>query len=282
MLSPINIRYIFLLLDSGWSVEYLFRIVMHHIYAKVPLENVSSVTMPKPPEFKKFLELLHLLRKLRRDNVIYYYLGEITEVNVALKHKHKMKNSILSKAEKNESDEEVESEQRKIPPVDSINLVVNEGYLNSPDVKKLYKLLGLSGSPRLIHLIDNHSLQPISKENNMIIFQQRTFLSTLYYLRNAVEFTPDAVKQGLIELSKYPDGKEYNLTDITKGLMRIHVSSRRPDCNVNVKVFYRNHWFYIADNDICTKKSFALIQQLYNLQAGNRATQSPILTIPVK
>ncbi len=171
-----------------------------------------------------------------------------------------------------------------IPPTTSIDIVINKNYLHSAKVQKLFKLLGVVGSPQMLHLVDDRALDLglASKRNNIFIFQQRTFLSTLYYLRNAVEYTDEAVQQGLIDTVKYPNGQYYNLTEITKGLLRIHISNTMPQCNTNLKVYYRNHWFYIADNDIVSKKTIALLEQLYNLQAGDHSSQAPILTIPVR
>jgi hypothetical protein len=169
-----------------------------------------------------------------------------------------------------------------IPPTTSIDIVIHKKYIHSPKIQKLYKMLGAVGTPRVLHLVDNRDLGFVSRQNNIFVFQQRTFLGALYYLRNAVEFTDEAVQLGLIDMIKYPNGRYYNLTDITKGLLHIHISNTRPQCNTNLLVYYRNHWFYIADNDIVSKKTIALLGELFNLHAGDHSSQAPLVTIPVR
>lgn len=43
----------------------------------------------------------------------------------------------------------------------------------------------------------------------------------------------------------------------------------------------RNAWFYIADNDRESRKTFALLSLLLTLQAGEIPQTGPILTLPV-
>ena len=166
-----------------------------------------------------------------------------------------------------------------ITPTLSIDIVIKSKYRRSAQVKKLYRLLGIKGSPNVIHFVDDASLA--SKRDNIISFKQRNYLTMLYFLRNAVEVSSDAANQGLIEQLKNPDGTPYHLTNITKKILSIHSSKKEPQCNVSVSVYYRKHWFYIADNDLQSKRTFALLQQLFNLQSGDKITQSPVLTIPV-
>ncbi len=44
---------------------------------------------------------------------------------------------------------------------------------------------------------------------------------------------------------------------------------------------HRGYWFYIANNDLETKSSFLLLQQLFSLQAGQSEAKGPTLTLPV-
>jgi hypothetical protein len=82
MLAPFRLKYLYLLLESGWSAELLLRITLHHIYIH---ENVANVSMTRPPSFTKFLELIELLQELKADGIIYYKLGELTEIKLPLK-----------------------------------------------------------------------------------------------------------------------------------------------------------------------------------------------------
>ena len=48
-----------------------------------------------------------------------------------------------------------------------------------------------------------------------------------------------------------------------------------------MRVRYRDTWFYIDDADLNSKATFGLLEQLFNLQAGEVATTGPVLTLPV-
>ncbi|KKM67868.1 hypothetical protein LCGC14_1466760, partial [marine sediment metagenome] len=45
---------------------------------------------------------------------------------------------------------------------------------------------------------------------------------------------------------------------------------------------YRDTWFYIKDGDIYSKKTFLLLLDLFNLQAGSSTVQGPLLTLPTR
>ena len=280
LLSPISVPNILLLLGSGQSPETLFRIVMLRImnYHNVPLINIT-----KPPESMKFIRLVKLITKLQSDNIIYITAGTINKI-----HKSKTSSSVLNDSPPSPINEPVKSVSVEpeepnilsVEPTQSIDIVVHRKYLHSPQAKLLYKSLMIKGNPHVIHMVDLGSLT--SSRDYIIPFQQRNFLSMLYYLSNAVELTPDAIKQGLVQQIRYPNGKIYPLTEITKNILQIHLSNRQPIHNASVSVYYRNHWFYIADNDIKSKRTFALLQQIFNLQSGDQIAYKPVVTIPTK
>lgn len=173
------------------------------------------------------------------------------------------------------------SDKIEIPPVPSLDIVVNKKYKNSPKLKRLYQLLGLRHSPNVIHLVTNRNIA--NKKDAIIAIRPRSFLTALDYLSNAVQVAPDMIKKNLVVVPQYPNGKYYDLTDITKGVFLIHISPTRPTTEVSVEVFYRDHWFYIADTDYKSKRTFAMLQQIFNLQAGETPGQNiPILTIPTR
>jgi len=64
------------------------------------------------------------------------------------------------------------------------------------------------------------------------------------------------------------------------GWMHIRSSAGRPD-DAMVSVRYQSHWFSIANFDIRSKDTFALIKLLYQMQAGDIPTVQPLLTLPI-
>jgi len=64
------------------------------------------------------------------------------------------------------------------------------------------------------------------------------------------------------------------------GEIAVH-SSRIPPFNAMISVWYRGHFYSISNNDVKSKDTFALLMQLYRLQAAPSGS-TPVLTIPVK
>lgn len=57
-------------------------------------------------------------------------------------------------------------------------------------------------------------------------------------------------------------------------------SSEEPsDSFVSIK--YRGRWFYIDDTDIEAKGTYALLSQIFAIQASKIKTEGPILTLPI-
>lgn len=167
-----------------------------------------------------------------------------------------------------------------IPPIPSLDIVINKKYYNSTKVIKLYRMLGIKHSPKIIHLVADKSVANV--KDSIIYVNIRSFVNVLAFLSNSVQVLPFMLQQKLVIAPKNPDGSYFNLNLLTKGLLNIHISSKKPQYNVNLKVFYRNYWFYIMDNDYKSKRTLSMIEQLFNLQAGEiKGQTSPVLTIPV-
>jgi hypothetical protein len=114
------------------------------------------------------------------------------------------------------------------------------------------------------------SEEPTEKLNTFFLsvkeFQLRSFLDILFFLgknTQAPEEHADQVKSGS-----------------TNGWINIRSSSMHPS-DAMVWVKHNGYYFSIAANDIRSKDTFAFVKLLFQLQAGDVETISPILTLPV-
>jgi hypothetical protein len=64
-------------------------------------------------------------------------------------------------------------------------------------------------------------------------------------------------------------------------LFHIHQSEKQPDMTF-VTIPYRGQWFYLTDNDLESKSTFMLLNQLFRLQAGAAKSAGPTLILPVR
>ncbi len=64
-------------------------------------------------------------------------------------------------------------------------------------------------------------------------------------------------------------------------LIRIHSGRERPD-DAFVAVNYREHWFWVDDCDIKSKKVFSFLMFLFTFAETGMPEQAPVLTIPTR
>jgi hypothetical protein len=64
-------------------------------------------------------------------------------------------------------------------------------------------------------------------------------------------------------------------------LVRIHGSKEKP-ANASVAVRYREHWFWIDDRDLKTKRAFAFMMMLFTLSETGEKENLPLITIPAQ
>lgn len=102
----------------------------------------------------------------------------------------------------------------------------------------------------------------------------------LYFLSHGVAVPPGHRDSGLVTATLEPNGAPFDWSEVTGGLLRIESREKAPD-PAAVRVRYRDHWFYIPDNDLQSKSTFSLLAQLFALQAGSGEGLQPVLTIPV-
>jgi hypothetical protein len=66
-----------------------------------------------------------------------------------------------------------------------------------------------------------------------------------------------------------------------QSLVCIHSSKSKPDDSY-VAVSYRDHWFWIDDRDLKSKRAFAFMMMLFTLSETGEKENLPILTIPAQ
>jgi len=64
----------------------------------------------------------------------------------------------------------------------------------------------------------------------------------------------------------------------SRPLLRVYSSEKKPE-DVLVSVRSRNHWFYIDDRDIDSKKAFSFLMIIMQLTAAQQEDRGPAVTI---
>ena len=114
-----------------------------------------------------------------------------------------------------------------------------------------------------------------------IAIQGRSLLAVMSFLSQAVEVPKVHRDAGKVTVTRDAAGNEFDWARIVGPLMRIHSGTSRPD-QAAVRVEFRDHWFWIDDNDLNSKTTFALLRLLLFLKSGESQGASPLVTIPVR
>ena len=147
---------------------------------------------------------------------------------------------------------------------------------NQKEFSVLSELLGLNPTTDTFELTFNQ----VTSNDTTINFQTRSFMGVMYFLAQAVKVPSTDIDAGLVMVTRKSSGEVFDWEEVTEQLMNIDSSPSEPE-NAAVAVNYRGSWFYIADGDLPSKSTFALLGQLYALQSDADDKGAPILTLPI-
>ena len=78
-----------------------------------------------------------------------------------------------------------------------------------------------------------------------------------------------------------PGGKTVSNNANTPRLIRI-LSSKTEPTDAFVTIHYRNHWFWIDDRDLKSKRTFSFMMMLFTLADTGAKEPMPLITIPAQ
>ena len=245
MLEPVELEVLLLLSSSGWSVECALRLLVQSINGIPNAPTASGPTPELAPKFERFLRVAHLIRSLQQRSLID--LSTTPE-------------SVLGGANS---------------PSMRIFLVLAPGALDLAETRELVETLDLiPGRPyyEIVSRIGPHDPERISVD-------ARSATEAMFYASQSVEVPRAHEEDGRVTVTLEEGGQRFDWSKLTGNLIRIR-SGGRPD-GAYVAVKYRGRWFYIEDSDLESKTTFALLNTVLALQAGEVPRSGPVLTLPV-
>jgi len=120
-----------------------------------------------------------------------------------------------------------------------------------------------------------------SVRGDTISLNMRSIYQVMTFLSKGVEVPDGHVDRGIVQVCCTPDGRRDDWTRLTKGLFRVHVQRLRP-WHAEVAVPYRDHWFYVAENDVQTRAVLSHVLLAIEHQVADAKTAAPVLTLPLR
>jgi hypothetical protein len=250
MLAPLAAGDLLLLSGASQHPERIFNLTVSHING---LRNQILGGHTPERDFARFLEIYG---DLRRDGVLEYVgeAGAETEADA-------------------DADADADAEVKYLWYI--------HRYADShrDELRELLELLGLEvradGSPIILPVLD-----AIGSSTSAIHLRTRSAYQVLELLGNGIEIPPSHLEAGIVHdepvawLGKTPFLKVRS--------SETHWWTSRPEDAI-VAVRFRDRWFYIADTDTDSKRTFWFVRTMIGMRlAGPGANQqAPILTVPV-
>ncbi|MFN3211896.1 MAG: hypothetical protein ACE37M_02210 [Henriciella sp.] len=155
-----------------------------------------------------------------------------------------------------------------------VETVLHINAIDTPACARLQTLLGSRDCEMRYQLVAKGG----GLDQEELFAQTRTVLGARYALSHVVE-VPSAHKSGgLTTASRVTSPETPDWLSFTSELFRVD-SGIAPPADAAVKVFYRDHWFWISDDDLESKTTFNLLLFLLALQSAASDGASPLLTI---
>ena len=247
LLSDIPAEIIFAAAQAGWPVDVFMRIAVQRLGTA---ENMSFGEIPASGDSGSKTQIESDLKKLKRFermiNLIFILSdSEVIEVQLVEENGKTERYLIIA--------EEVAEDLR-------------------PMLGELRQLIGLSNRNRF-RITDRVT----NLKDDEISIQTRSVMAMMEFMARGVEVPLEHLEDGWV----IDYGLQSSEGEMAKALIpfTMHSSKNRPE-NVFAAVRFRDHWYYIDEADITSKRALSLIIVLLRLQAPTPSGAAPILTLP--
>ncbi len=248
VLSGIDPKVVAYLLHSGWHADKLMRLIAERIG--------DRVNDPREKTYQRFLEKVEEWRKYQED-------GELVVTDRP-------------------------GDELKAPPLmtglASGDLAVaitaaKEGYefRKNGATFDMFRVvpvvyIGVKGGGKG----QEFRIQADAQRGDSQTIQVRSFVNVLFQLAQDVPVPSSHARRVEKDAPTAPESRDRKPSD----LLEVHYSIKPPRDAV-VSVRHHGVWFYIKETDCDSKDTFALLSQIFAIQAGEIKSTGPLLTLPV-
>ena len=138
-------------------------------------------------------------------------------------------------------------------------------------VKEMRSLLNLDPMAMEFTLVQS----PIQRSPNEIAIQTRSVLTILIALSSAVQVPEIHKEKNFV----YEESQMKMPQTTQEHLLEIGVN-KKAQKDVYIQIRYRDHYYFVKDEDARSKRTLALITYLFNLQSRESGRMGPLITVP--
>jgi hypothetical protein len=284
LLTYVDVETLELLDGAGWDVGRMFRLLVESVNGVGNAVTGDGPTPCDPPEFADDKYLVSLMKHLHEQGHLTF--GEeqiVSDLTASVAFDSADAQALLSAHKEGYGVREAE-QGYVLTRTDEVRSLRFSPEADPRDLGEILRILrlptGLAFYP--IQWAEGGQLRSLdpTEQRTKVTISTRFPLEAMYFLSHAIAVPPEHGEQGLVTVTRNPDGSVFDWGMVTGDLLRVCVSKKKPK-SAAVAVRYRNHWFYISDADAASKNTLALFRELMRLQKGGCTSDKPLLTLPV-
>ena len=286
VLSPINLKIIALLIDSGWRIDRVLRLTVGDING---LDNAGMASGPTPkiaPTYRGFLRAIELLRALQKDKRLHFhYEDRHQDISDPIPASLMTADAVVKSAEAGTRFRLTSDRESYVLTRDKLKLFLRfDDTAESEHADELRALLELSPLLMEYELASADRVKGGVRDESghltQVALDTRSLLGSMFFLSQGVEAPEAHAEANLITTTLNSDGTPFDWKQVVGELMTVHSQRTRPR-QAAVAVKHMGYWFYIADDDLNSKSTFSLLGQIFALRAGGGKGAVPTLTLDV-
>lgn len=286
LLSPLQLETVVLLSRSGWSLDRVLRLTVQQMNGLNNARRGSGPTPDQAPQYEQFARVSSLLRKLQVMGMLQIgYESRPLPLSEPVPAEAVTATDIIDAAREGYRFEAVDDARVVLTGTSEVLVWrIAPAIADLPEVRQIIELLDLEPGRDAYELrlaaASASDPREASGGRTRIDVTTRSLMGTLFYLSHAIEVPDKHRERGLVTTTVDPQGRVFDWARVTGDLLRVH-SRAMPPRSAAVAVRYAGQWFFIDNSDLTSKSTFALLGQLFALQAGAEVGPAPVLTLPI-
>lgn len=251
LVRPIEPADLLGLVEAGWPIDAVFSVGVRSING---LHATSHTVMKKDAGNADFYRVLTLLRQLQDSGAVA------------------MRVEGTSKA-KDKEDDDSSDEKSKAPPGHTIMILRSraldeDGQRASEEVRRLLRLSPDADELSLVFATN-------SKNDHEVAMMTRSMIEILAETSHGVDVPALDLEEG--RAVKMADPSDLGASFY---VLHVHSSDTKPrPQDAFSMVHYRNHWFWVDDRDLHSKRGLGFLMALFTMLQSGTSAAPPVLTI---
>ncbi len=297
LMAPLSASQITMLIEAGFDSEAVMRTAVRRINRLQNLKIEYSEYPQTLQTYPDFLEVFTLIKKLNNEGLVEFGPGQGTSVYSSPVGpidqgdlSDVIEYVVLAKAEAGaELIQNDKNEWQLYTFTRRMSMRFSPGALDSPDAVRLRELLNLDPDRSSFPILESEQTKIEKKRAKLgqtpaaldpsaiwkeIGLQGRSMMEIMQYASTGVQIPAEDIDKGIAFVDQSPTSDRDDTWFVIK-------SAKDEPANATLRIKHHGHWFYIPDNDLQSRESFALINALFAVTGGTVPGAHPVLTLPV-